>query len=730
MTEQGNFFRFDHQEDGFQDNRHSHVYPNFTAENLKYMIPDKAVVTKLEAIAGGTRKQRETAQKELIKQATQGDANDLLDVCNATILALVARRYKNTNETPPQLEFIQNLTPPTAESLRNIRGFLVDFFRNLSQEARVYTVDLSKQSNKAKVALAQMAFDTLGNIMPEADESSFRNPNQTRFPDSFYGLKQSVGMISDIAKSGYTIIALNIPAELTARENQKVVELAGKDVKDFTQNEFDLLLKAYNGYHRGPRDIAFTKLNEVYTQAGDNLNNTVSWFNKSLSSTDRAVKNSAVRALLTYTEDDPTWMDKKAFFGLVQFQLSHVMRGDGVDLILQNNIESLILTLASQSTRDSLIRLLIHEVINASTVEVDKNFIDLLEKPKVQTPGTDILLRIFREFKNDLIPEDTFLELFDERRALGFFMDNLKVNWQGLQRITRERIWPSFITERGAKLWPSEEEIPIETYTGKHMAAVLGITDLRFFIRGYARPETGLEFHFNNHDKVLRGMIDRQGHLTNLPFDLEESHPHIHALMERLAVCGLQSMVTVASRRFVVKGRGEYHPADPDKEIQATVVSLPRHETSYIDLDPRPRMTIDEVIADAIKAARMSVPIPQKVVPLAYAARYEMYRNKLVKERAKGSEADPVMIKEYEGEMATNFSKITKPSDDKKDNLPKEFELRQVGEKYIETWRKKHFRPRLDHEPSFEEAYERRYRLAPVVQDLDLETWFTTPPQG
>ena len=65
MTEQGNFFRFDHQEDGFQDNRHSHVYPNFTAENLKYMIPDKAVVTKLEAIAGGTRKQRETAQKEL-----------------------------------------------------------------------------------------------------------------------------------------------------------------------------------------------------------------------------------------------------------------------------------------------------------------------------------------------------------------------------------------------------------------------------------------------------------------------------------------------------------------------------------------------------------------------------------------------------------------------------------------------------------------------------------------
>ena len=123
MTEQGNFFRFDHQEDGFQDNRHSHVYPNFTAENLKYMIPDKAVVTKLEAIAGGTRKQRETAQKELIKQATQGDANDLLDVCNATILALVARRYKNTNETPPQLEFIQNLTHPTAESLRNIRGF-------------------------------------------------------------------------------------------------------------------------------------------------------------------------------------------------------------------------------------------------------------------------------------------------------------------------------------------------------------------------------------------------------------------------------------------------------------------------------------------------------------------------------------------------------------------------------------------------------------------------------
>jgi hypothetical protein len=81
--------------------------------------------------------------------------------------------------------------------------------------------------------------------------------------------------------------------------------------------------------------------------------------------------------------------------------------------------------------------------------------------------------------------------------------------------------------------------------------------------------------------------------------------------------------------------------------------------------------------------------------------------------------------------MVTTFARITKPSEDKRNNLPEQFRLEEVNGKIIETWRKNHLRPKPKdgEELNLPAAFERRYRTAPIVQDRDLETWFTQAPQ-
>lgn len=82
--------------------------------------------------------------------------------------------------------------------------------------------------------------------------------------------------------------------------------------------------------------------------------------------------------------------------------------------------------------------------------------------------------------------------------------------------------------------------------------------------------------------------------------------------------------------------------------------------------------------------------------------------------------------------MVLNLSMVPNPSGLKLDNLPSEFQLDKIDTgKYLETWRRNHFRPKLrdNEELDLEASFERRYRAAPVAQDRELELWFTTPPK-
>lgn len=721
-------------------------------ENLGFIAAEKEIVNRMTAITSGTRKERESAEKYLINRAAHGTADDLFDVINSALVSLLLIMRK-----PQELGILNDVgvqPQRTTEALRNARNFISDLIHRLWHDSRRYEINTGRQSTRSKLRVANGAFDLL-----DVDSEWRRNTN--------FGFE--LGNLSAFFSRRELVKHISFYPNLNDKEIDELNKATQIKISELTQRQFDLATRAifniklpfsvrdeldvkqsFEQDKEGVRKPASLILTRVFSMLEEHeLTQTIQFITNSLKSTNPSVRNCVYRLLshLDYLEESVgefgSLHSAVAKWSIqLQTYLGRMADGDeSVNNELKSEIENMLNTVVSLPSVELPFIIWSFLVSNADAGNVqsllNRELMHKLIDSEIQNQALDLYCRTFRDAITEHIPKDEFFEIFDERRSLGYFFDNLRVRWQDLRRITLNEMWPSFITARQVKIWPSEKEIDILEFSRRHPAEVLGFSNIRFFTRGYEPPEVGLEFAFKQTGKVLPGSLDRNGRLVSLPFDIEESHPHIHTFLEHIAVGSFQELVTVAEKRIKESGQGSRTRAVPQGEhtgeTSSHLTSIPRRETTYVTITGhyQPQVTqSDEVIEKASERERLPKLIPQKVVPLAYSQRYRYLTGLL--QAARKRNAPENELRDLEGEVLFTLSLIPKPSSGKLENLPEQFQLEQTMDgKFMETWRVEHLRPKskAGEEPTLPEIFERRFRAAPIALTKHLETWFTQPPK-
>ncbi len=720
-------------------------------ENVGFVAVDREIIKSFDAVVNGNRRQREQEQRRLIDRVRTGTTNDLLDATNAVVVSIgmvsspVARSgvYSHVGVQAPR----------TTEALRNTRDFMGALLEVLARDAKSYPIDPDKPSNLIKLQVAAQVLDDLKGPRRGADRI-FSDPRVNELGVKLHMLNE---LMTQNRIDGRVFI---MGPELSPSEHNEILEISKKDPRDISQKDLGLLIKG---------SAAWGQLSD-YDRPDTSLDTLANFFregakypamharvlqnlNASLESPDVAVRNCAQRILFQIagnTEPAKNMLfAQMSYFREIQGYIKRLAAGDNtVDPQITEQIDRMVAITAplpATTTNPDFLAvnfngLLLRvegRLINEPPF-YDRELIKTLESSQVDNPSLGLILRYVREREANNISEDAFLELFDERRPLGFFLDNLVVYGLDLQRITREDMWPSFIAGRRSKIWPSERELDILAFSTGHPAEVLGFSGIEFFTRGFTPPEVGLVFTLKQGDRVLTGQLDQDGRLIGLPFDLESTHPLIHAFLENVAVGSFEELVTVAEKRIKVRNAepssntaGSRQERTSSEEDSSAQLPLPRKETTYITFSNHNPNEIqsDEVIEDARERERLPRLIPQRVVPLAYAQQYRYFRNQLEQARTEG--AAPEVIRTLEGQMLLALSLVRKPSGMKLENLPEQFQLEKTFDgKYLDTWRKEHIRPKPKdgEDVDLSVIFERRFRAVPISLTKHLETWFTQPP--
>ncbi len=720
-------------------------FPALYQDGVTILVRVPEITNGIESIAHGTAKQREASKKQLIALAAHGTTADLLDTTTYALSSLL--HAKGTHISPEQNALLNGTgyaTLRTSEAVGNVRGFMVDLVKTLSSESRIFHLNATARVNGARALGASLVMGIYFNGLSQEDRD--------RLPSSFH---QYAEIIMDIAnvplpENASPNKVFYVGPEISRRDVDELGKIAQKAVEEpITQAEFELTLKAFTGYHKPPFRAARNIINTLFgrNSSPEGIAPVLEYFNRSLNSKEAINRNAAqILFFLPFSDNtEPTdaevqgnWMTQ------LQEQIGKMAEDpDSIDGDLKVQIENFITSSIRVGTGQFASQLFFDWQKSADAITSGKFAVKLNEQlvNKVLAaqgnPALDLLVRTHLETRSQILEEE-LLDLFDASRPLGYFLDNLRAHWQDLQRINREQMWPSFITARQAKLWPSEAELDILAFSRRHPAEVLGFSNIRFSTRGYAQPEVGLEFDFKNSGTLLRGRLDRDGRLVGLPFDLEERNPHIHAFLEHIAVGSFQELVTIAEKRIKEKSKEDHnHGSTPSEHPVARggdyAPNLPRTETTYVTI-PRSyqleELQSEVVVEKASDREKLPRIIPQKVVPLAYAQRYRYLRDQLEAAGRKGTSSDE--IKTLEGDVLYALSLIPRPSVGKLEHLPEQFQLDRTGDgKFLDTWRIEHIRPKPKEgeEPDLSEIFERRFKAAPIALTRHLETWFTQPPK-
>lgn len=721
----------------------------FGAENLGFIAADPEVTSRMNLVANGSRRERADAQRYLLNRAAHYGEEDLLDVTNTALVSLLLS-FRNPQEVGI-LKKVGVQPKPGAETLRNVRDFVRDLMHTLSNESRGFQYYVETQSTKTKMKVANEAFALLFN------HAAALGPRNFVFDLAGF----STSFKSDTGERKL----LTFEPILSDKEIDAVKQIAQKEPGEITPEDFGLIVRArfhFNlseepGTQDWERELhrnAAAILTKILGRLGQNdFIQTVNLFGTSFGSANDSVRNCSFRLLSKIDSEEPLGTQNLLlikWFDHLQIYLKRIADGDKTlnpDLVA--GIETMVMNACKAPMRPlPLWFIFLRDPdfykygANSETdrkleekAYFDQELLLSLVSSEGQNPALDLLMRMFLEENPNQIPQDVFLELFDKRRPLGYFLDNLNSNWQNLQRITREQMWPEFITARQAKLWPSERELDTLVFSRRHPAEVLGFSEISFRTRGHIPPEVGVEFTFKQTDKTLIAMLDKNGRLVHLPFDLVGSHPEIYAFLEHIAVGSFEELVTVADKRVRERGhstRSIRESVGQSAERKPYLTSVPRIETSYIRLSSyQPQeLQSEEVIEQARVRERLPRLIPQKVVPLAYSQRYRYLIDRL--EAAKEADASHDELRNLEGQMVEALSQIPRPSGRKLENLPEQFQLAQTADgKFLETWRVEYIKPkpREGEEYNLPQIFERRFRAAPIALTRHLETWFTQPPK-
>lgn len=718
--------------------------PSLEDINSEFASPGVALINYVDIIAEGGKPAKQV-EKELLARAGSGDMNQLLDVINASLIIMTGIRYPTALGINKEV-FKPKIAPTAA--FRNMRDFVTGMFRSLSRDSVSYEIDFDQISTRAKMGLSLKLFHAMKANFPEQDIKSL--------PQGFHEFSNTLpGMVNT---QGHSKWRFSFSPELTQSDLHILNTFIGAKKEGWKGHSteelkslFTTIVKAYGNYHRRPRAIAYEGVNLMFNEGiEDEITAGLSLLSSCLQSPDKVISNRAVYILTEAGLENP--IDGTHVFlqwpKAVQPLLRRMINGESVSDNFRKVFNELIQSMNERGQLNNMVNLLLidypaaeerieHMLHNAYELNVDMVY--GLTQREHADPSLELLARAIREGQVNAISRRALLELFDDKRPLGFFLDNLKNRWQDLQTLTREQMWPGFITSKRAALWPSERELDILQFTGRHPASILGFSGIQFYTRGFTPPEVGLEFTFKTSDRKLRGRL-REGQLTDLPFGLEDTHPFIYAFLEHIAVGSFQELVTIASRRIGVAREGKRQRVMDESGQQERVVKqympfLPRRETSYIRVSEHQpeELTSDQVIEEARKRERLPIAIPQRVIPLKYAVRYRFYRAEVEAARARG--ASPEEIRALEGQAIQNLSQIPNPSASKLDNLPPEFALEALETpdgyiKYLDTWRVEHVRPKPKEGEEYDLSaiYERRFKAAPIALTRHLETWFTQPP--
>ncbi len=681
------------------------------------------------------------ARNLLIRNVVKGDnSDDFLDLVHLSVKNFVVNRKQGKFSKP-----VPESLPLTRESREATKDFLVEFSNALSEEGKALKFDLRSEATYSKFVLVDKTLSELDEL-PQAEIKSL--PFGLRnLKEGFKHTSQSGGPKKDVRFS------FLIPPELNSQEFSRLREINQADISSLTQSEFNLVAKALFHYHREPLQIAKSVMVRLISQTTpEQLSKTLHFINEGYASQNPVVKHRLdhyLTSILQGPDNIETETAKAQWFGAIQGELMKFVIGPEADPEVIEELERLVLQ-ASQGTES-------FDLYQNLTVDY-QSYIDNLNSgqiyhdfaptnvglaaailtSRVNSTAVDLLARHLNERSRANMSILSMKEMFSPDRPLGFFMDNLSVHWQELQQITREQMWPSFITKRQAKLWPSERELDVLQFVDKHPAAVLGFKDISFSTRGYQPPEVGLQFRFKDKEGLVFGKLDKNGHLTGLTVDLSDK-PEVQAFLEHIAVGSFQELVTIASKKITprqekdvmteIERKKQQNIATEGKIVPAML--LPRSEVTYISLLTeyhQKTLTSDQVIEEAGKREGMPKQIPQKVVPLAYAQVYRHYRDELA--AARQNNDSEIKIKILEGQAAEALSYVTKPSGSKLDSLPEEFALEKTPDgKYLDTWRRVSYRPKLKkgEEDLLPVVFEKQFRAAPIALSTHLSTWFTQP---
>ena len=721
------------------------------SEGSRPVVVPMEIIDGIETIAHGTAKQREIAKKQLVNFAAHGTTVNLLNTTTYALGLLI--RTRRADLSPEQSAFIAGLGGPaqlrTSEAVGNVRGFMVDLVKTLSTESRLFQFNARSKTSSARALGASLVMGIYLDNLSE-DEVS-------RLPDSFKQFGDTVKGMADRLLSGNASVreSFYVGYEVTRRDVDELTRISQKPVGEISQADFDLTIKTLTGYHRVPARNARDLVNGLFMLHfhQDGITRMLQYFDGSLNSKDPLIRNSAqilffmpfrlgMESQERDIETQGAWLTK-----FQNYLEMYARDPETISAELREQIEEFIPAFIKSGAGKFVDQILVNiqgvssTALNSGRVKagINEGLVNSILNAQ-DNPILDLLARAYKETETQILEEE-LLDLFDESRSLGYFLENLRSHWQDLRRINREQMWPSFITARQAKLWPSESELDILTFSRRHPAEVLGFSGIRFFTKGFTQPEVGVEFTFKNSDTTLRGRLSKDGHLIDLPFDLEESHTferpnqgnQIHAFLEHVAIGSFQELVTIAEKRIKEKAReGRIQKTHPGSQPRGEYMpSLPRRETTYVTISgdyPPQNFPSDEVIKGASDREKLPRMIPQRVVPLAYAQRYRFLRDQLAV--ARREEVSDEVIKTLEGDVLYALSLIPRPSVGKLEKLPEQFQLdRTIDGKFLDTWRVEHIRPKPKEgeEPTLPELFERRFKAAPIALTKHLETWFTQP---
>ncbi len=744
---------------GTPDSLHLEPVPskpsNLDVNKLDVVVQTE-IIDRMNQLTNGSKREREAAKKYLVEKASHGSTNDLLDVTCVTVATMLVLTRPTEAAGLGEIGVRPQRSP---EAIKSMRDFIGDLDDTLARECRAFTYhhdESTEETNKRN-----QAKDGLEALMKSLPKSA---PGMLQY--HLLRLALAFGFREDGSDEKDTIAFY---PKLREEEIERLKQLAQKDPQVLSSEDiglalkgllhFDLLGLADNSVGEKVKkevieisSTAAVVLNKVFrrTEEADFLQ-TLRLYNACLRSPDVAVKNSSLRVLTGRPELSPQLITFKQTESkwLIQMQgyIERMALGDEtLDSAIAEEIETMIVAVATQEGKQPIptwfffLRNAEEEYLKRTNqieeITFDYNYalIDKLFKSNVQNSALDLLIKSYRKETDNMITGESLFDLFDgTSHHLGHFIDNLDAKWQDLRRITRDEMWPSFITARQAKIWPSERELDILEFSSRHPAEVLGFSTISFATRGYEPPEVGLQFGFKNTDKVLAGKLDRDGKLVDLPFDLEETLPPIHAFLEHIAVGSFQELVTIAEKRIKEAGHGGHvRVSQADSEAALYRVSVPRRETTYVTVTPHYQavsMQSEEVIKQASERERLPKLYPQKVVPLAYSKLWEYLEEQLRQVIEKNASDEE--IKDLEGQILLARSNVPHPSTGKVVNLPGQFELARFPDgAYRETWRVHHWRPKLKEgqEDELPEIFKKRFKAAPIALTKQLETWFTQAP--